>query len=354
VVPSIATSAVFDVALAIPLLWRRRHPLEAFLVTAAIALVQAIAGTVAAGDIALLLGLYAVGAHDDRRWAVPTAAATAQVGVLLAAMRWDPAGDLLSSMLLLTGTVTAPWVVGRYVRTRRAYVESVLERASTAERERDQAALQAVADERARISRDMHDIVAHSLSVMVTLSDGAAMSFARAPNDAKEAMEQTSIVGRQALDEMRRLLGVLTDSGHPELSPQPGVADIDELVSQVRATGLAVEHVVVGEQLDLPASAQLAVYRAVQEGLTNVLKHAQAPTRAAVTLRYLASGIDVEVDNDDEPDRVDKAPVRIGRGLTGMRERAASYGGTLEAFRRSDGGWHVASHLPFGDGSVPS
>ncbi len=351
-----AISSVFDVAYAVPLLWRRRLALEGFLAISAIAVVQWFTDTrvasAGAGAVAILVALYSVGAHDSRRWSLPTAVLIAQVGVVVAVLRWNPPDGLLLSLFQVTGTVTASWVIGRYVRTRRAYLTSVLERAATAERERDQRAIQAVGDERARISREMHDIVAHSLSVMVALSDGAAMSVTRAPGDAQEAMEQTSKVGRQALGEVRRLLGVRRDSDHLDMAPMPGVGELDDLIGQVRATGLPVDLVIVGKPLALPPSAQLSIYRVVQESLTNVLRHAHAATWATVTLRYLPSGVEVEVDNDDLGQDLGE-PGRPGRGLAGMRERAASFGGTLEASRREDGGWHVGTHLDIELQDVP-
>lgn len=354
-IPS-ATSSVFDVAFAVPLLWRRRRPLEAFLAISAIAVVQwftdSRVASAGAGAVAILVALYSVGAYESRRGSLPAAVGLAQVGVVVAVLRWNPPDGLLLSLFQVTGTVTASWVIGRYVGTRRAYISSVLERAATAERERDQRALRAVGDERARISREMHDIVAHSLSVMVALSDGAAMSVTRAPGDAQEAMEQTSKVGRQALGEVRRLLGVRRDPDHLDLAPMPGVAELDDLIGQVRSTGLPVDLVIVGEPLALPPSAQLSIYRVVQESLTNVLRHAQAATWATVTLRYLPSGVEVDVDNDDRAGDVGE-PGRPGRGLAGMRERAASFGGTLEASRRPDGGWHVGTYLKIERQDVP-
>jgi signal transduction histidine kinase len=360
--PGIGRPVAFDLALTLPLLWRRKRPTAAFLVISAVALVQWLSGTPAGADFAVLVALYAVGLYERRPLAIATAAAIAQIGVVLAALRWAPSGAKLTSIVLLTGTVTAAWVLGVYVRTRRAYVRSVLERAATAERERDQQAMIAAAGERARISREMHDIVAHSLSVMIALSDGAAIAVAREPQTARKAMEQASTLGRQALAEVRRLLGALhegDDVQPDELAPQPGIAQLDDLVAQVRSAGLAVDLVVVGQPLALLPAAQLAVYRMVQEALTNVLKHAYSPTRATVTLRYGPDRIDVEVENDDEPRPVGRRsgagpnPItadgglrqHLGLGLAGMRARAAVFDGTVEAARGVEGGWRVVSHL---------
>jgi len=301
---------ILDVVLVLPLLWRRRRPAEVFLLIAALALIQWLLDVRVGADLAVLFALYAIGAYESRRVAIIGCTVIAEFGVVMAALRWVPthpdgqSANRLTTALLLTGTITAALAIGFYMRTRRAYLSSVLERAATAERERDQQAVIATATERARISREMHDIVAHSLSVMIALSDGAAIAATRTPEAARTAMLQSSTLGRQALGEMRRLLGGLNgDLGHgsgggsdpaehvaaldvidpdapAELAPQPGVADLDALVELVRAAGPAVDLVIVGPRPDLPPSSQLTIYRMVQEALTNVLKHAPAATRA--------------------------------------------------------------------------
>jgi signal transduction histidine kinase len=238
--------------------------------------------------------------------------------------------------------VSAAWVTGVYARTRRDYVASVLTRAATAERERDQQALLATAAERARISREMHDIVAHSLSVVIALSDGAAASVRRDPDAAQDAARQASTVARQALGEVRRLLGALHQTTEDKLLPAPGLAQLDDLADSVRAAGLAVDLTIEGQPLAVPPAAQLTVYRMVQEALTNVLKHAPEAHRASVRLRYGPSDIGVEVVNDGE---VGTPPFGDGRGLSGMRERAAIFEGIVEASPRPQGGWRVTSRL---------
>ncbi len=341
----------FDLALALPLLVRRRWAAEVFLLISAIALLQWGTGSLVRGDLAVLIALYGVGAYERRRWFVGVAAGIAEIGVLLAVARWAPPGQRLNGFVLLTGTVTAAWVIGAYVRTRRAYLGSLLDRAATAERDRDQQGRIAVAAERARIAREMHDVVAHSLSVMIALTEGAAASTPSAPEEARQAMGQASSVGRQALAEMRRMLGVLRSDAEADLTPQPDDGQLEDLIGRIRSAGLAVELVVTGEPHHSPAGAQLAVYRIVQESLTNVLKHAPGATRAVVTLRYEPSGIDVDVGNDD------RAPLPgvgdPGHGLTGMRERAAVYGGVVNAGRRPDGGWLVSTRLHLDERDPP-
>ncbi|GAA3614464.1 histidine kinase [Kineosporia mesophila] len=346
-----AVAGGFALALSLPLLWRRRRPAPVFVVIASIALLQWLTETPLASDVAVLIALHALGSYENRRRLVVGAALVAELGVVLAVVRWSPSDEKITSAILLTGTVTAALVLGVYSRTRRAYLVSVLERATTAERQRDQQAQLAVADERARISREMHDIVAHSLSVMIALSDGAAAAIRSDPDAAVTTMGQASTLGRQALGEVRRLLGDEPGPGvlaEPlDLAPQPGIAQLDDLVGRVRAAGLSIEFRVSGPEPALAPGIQLAIYRMVQEALTNVLKHAPAATRATVSLHYGSGVIDIQVENDDDPPPGGPVPeAETGRGLAGMRERAAVFGGSIEVGRRADGGWRVVSHLP--------
>jgi signal transduction histidine kinase len=350
-----STVVMFDAALVLPLLWRRRRPAVVFLVIAAVAFVQWLADVQATADVAVLIALYAVGAYERQRLAIAASAVIAQLGVVLAAARWAPQGSEVTSGILLTGTAAAAWILGVYLRTRRAYINSVIERAATAEHERDQQALIATVTERARISREMHDIVAHSLSVIIALSDGAVALAIRDPQQARTAMQQSSDLGRQALGDVRRLLGALNnddETGQADLVPQPGIAQLDALVRQVRSAGLAVDLVIVGQAPELGPGAGLTLYRMVQEALTNVLKHAPSAKKAVVTLRYGSDCVDIEVENDD-PHPVTHTPAtplpaaaaRGGHGLTGMRARAATFDGTVNAGRRTDGGWRLTSRL---------
>jgi signal transduction histidine kinase len=345
----------FDLGLTLPLLFRRRAPFAVFLVQAAVALAQWGADIRVGADFALLVSLNAVGVYASRRITVAYAAVIAQLGVFLFAYEWAPSSNLFGATVLLSGTVAASWVLGVYVRTRRAYINGMVERAQSAEQERDTRALIAVAEERARISREMHDIVAHSLAVMIALGDGAAAAISRSPAEAQQAMEQSSALGRQSLQEIRRVLGDLRGAEELERAPQPGIEALEDLVRQVRGAGLPVDLVVVGQPQDLVPSAQLAVYRLVQESLTNVLKHARHATRATVILRYLDSGVQLEIDNDDrpDPDNQSGAP-SAGHGIAGMRERAAVFNGDVEAARRPDGGWRVVSRLQLAGAEVTS
>jgi signal transduction histidine kinase len=336
----LVASVAFTLALVTPLVWRRSAPLPVFLVIAAVAFAQWLAGFSLTADVALLIAIYTVAAHESRR-RLALAAAILETGIVLATLRWADGPDLLV-FVFLTGMATAAVVLGVNMQTRRAYLASVEERAAQLERERDQQGQLAAAAERARIAREMHDIVAHNLSVMVALADGAGFMAESDPQRTADAMERVSRTGRDALGEMRRLLGVLRDDGEAALAPQPGLADLDELLQQVRAAGLRVTLETSGSPIALGSGAELTVYRLVQEALTNTLKHAGPQAQATVRLRYEPDGIDVEVTDDGRG----RARVSAGgQGLSGMRERAAVYGGSIDAGPAADGGWRIHTRL---------
>jgi signal transduction histidine kinase len=340
---------VFTIALVVPLLWRQRRPMPVFLVLAAVAFVQWLADVKVVADVALLIALYTVAVQESRRRAL-FAAAVLEFGAILAVLRWSEDG-WFRPFVALSALTMAAGVLGTSVRHRRALLASLEDRAARLELERDQQGLLAAAAERARIAREMHDIVAHNLTVMIALADGAVFASERAPEKATTAMETVSATGRQALTEMRRLLGVLRKGEvEAELLPQPGVPQIDQLVEQVRAAGLPVTLEVAGDGRSLPAGAQLTVFRLVQEALTNTLKHAGASAAARVRLRYAGDGIDVEV-TDTGQGAQPASPG--GQGLEGMRERAAVYAGTVEAGPRSGGGWRVHTHLWLEQSAAP-
>lgn len=347
----LAVRLAFSVLMVAPLVWRRRFPLSTFAVAASVALVQWGAGVTLAADVALLIYLYTVASRYRVRVGV-LAAAVVELGVVLAATRWDLAASLdlpwLPAVVLLSGPVAAALLLGMSVRARRESMAALSDRARQLERERDQQAALAVAAERRRIARELHDVVAHSVSVMVTLSDAAVLKAGREPQRAADAMRQVSTTGHQALDEMRRLLGVLRSEDDPEgRHPQPGIGSIDALVSQVRAAGLAVEVEVTGPLGAVPAGEGLAVFRIVQESLTNALKHARGATHARVGIAVNDDVIEVEVRDDGTSTDADPAGA-AGLGLVGMRERVAVYGGTLDAGHDADGGWQVRARLPWG------
>lgn len=357
-------------ALFLPLVFRRRAPAAVFGVIASVAFVQLLMGILLpTGDLALLIALYSVAAHSLLRRMV-AAAAVLEFGVLLATHRWADGRNEPRMFLLLSGMTTAAAVIGLNVRTRRAYLASLEERARRLEFERDQQARIAAAAERASIAREVHDVVTHSLSIMVALTDGASFAVHTAPDRAAEAVGKASEVGRQAIADMQRVIGVLrapdeTGVGRPDLEPQPGLARLDTLLSEVRAAGLPVELVVGGTPLELGSGVELAVYRVVQEALTNIRKHAGEGVASRVLLRFDPGGVEVTVlDNGGTapapsaahptyPARAD-GDVLGGYGIAGMRERVAVYGGSLEAGpQRGNGrGWRVSARIPVQEAPV--
>ncbi|HJP76423.1 MAG TPA: histidine kinase [Pseudonocardiaceae bacterium] len=333
--------------LAAPLVLRRRYPRAVFGWLYLVAIAQWWTGRAVLIDAALLIALYSVAAHCVRRQAL-IAAGALEAGVVIAALRWANGGidGILAAVVFLSGLVTAAFVLGVNIRTRRAYLASLEDRAIRAERERDQQSQLAAAAERTRIAREMHDIVAHNLSVLIALADGFAFAAESDPVAAAAAAAQASEVGRQALGEMQRLVGVLRGTeadGDEPRAPQPGLDQIDDLLTQVRAAGLPTTLTVSGTRFLVPPSAQLAVYRVVQESLTNVLKHAKEPTRAQVTLTYAEPTIVLYVCDDG---RGEPLPANgTGHGITGMRERASVFGGHVDAGPRRHGGWQVRAIL---------
>jgi signal transduction histidine kinase len=225
---------------------------------------------------------------------------------------------------------------------------ALVDQAERLERERDQQAQLAAAAERVRIAREVHDIVAHNIAVMIALADGAAYTAEARPDQATSLMGQVSATGRSALGEMRRLLGVLREPAAPGPAPQPSLDDVDELIATMRAAGLPTRLTVTGQPFQLPPSAQLALYRTIQETLTNTLKHAPGAT-AQVRLAYRPGEVELEVTDDGRPGGVPAAEPRGGgHGLIGMRERAATFGGQVSAGPRPGGGWRVHTILSLG------
>ncbi|MEV6978811.1 histidine kinase [Kitasatospora sp. NPDC093806] len=340
-------------ALALPLLWRRRAPRAVFGAVVAAAAVQWLTGVQLEADVAVLVALYTAAAHSDRRGTL-VAAAVAEAGVLLACLRWTTEGAFLTPFVAATAMVVAAAVLGVNVRTTRALLGAVEERAARREREHEQQARLAVAEERTRITREMHDIVTHNLSVMVALTDAAVYTQHRAPERTTAAMLQVAETGRQALTDMRRTLGVLrADEPDATRHPLPGIAQLDALAEQMGAAGLPTRLDLDGDHVRVPATAQLTVYRLVQEALTNTLKHAPTGTRADVRIVCSAAAVTVDV-TDDGPRPPAPAAAPTGHGIAGMRERAAAYGGSLRAGPRPGGGWGVHTRLHLGGSGTVS
>jgi signal transduction histidine kinase len=336
-------AAIVQTALIAPLAVRRLYPSAVFLVISAIAFGQWLLGFPLLGDAALLVALYTVAAHESR---IRTLLATGllEAGAIMAAVRWEPAGTLPRSLLFLSATVVAALFAGLTVASGSRYLAWMDERARRLEVERDQQAVIAAAAERTRIARELHDIVSHSLSVVITLADAAAVVSRADPARGVEAMTEAAEVGRQALTDMRAMLGVLrTDEPAAGLAPQPGIDDLGALVERIQATGLPVDLAVEGAPFPLGAAAELTAYRIVQEALTNTLRHATA-RHATVTIAYDQPQLRLRVADDGAA----KAPdARRGHGIEGMRERAALHGGTLRAGPNPDAsaGWLVEATL---------
>ncbi|WP_127504664.1 sensor histidine kinase [Actinoplanes solisilvae] len=319
-----------------PLYWRRRYPFPAFLVAGA---VDAILGwldvSVGAGVVLLVLlfGVASRGTWRSLAWASGLTVALLLTQIYL--FEPETPNRTLTSLLAL-GTAVAAIASGVAVRTRRAYLIALEDRAARLEVERDQRARLAVADERARVAREMHDIVGHHVSVMVGLADGSAALARSRQEQTAEPLRLIGETGRQALAELRRVLGVLREEdADPELRPQPGIDDLDRLLPSVRAAGLPVTYSTSGELHALGKGLQLAVYRIVQEALTNILKHAGPGAIADVSLSVTGGEVRVRVRDNGRG-----APAAPSHGLLGMRERAAMYGGVVTA-GPAERGWVV-------------
>ena len=335
-------SAIVQTAIVATVAVRRFWPTWVFLLACAIAFAQWLLDFPLLGDGALLICLYTVASRESWPRAV-LAAVLLEAGVFMASFKWEPAGTAPRSLLFLTATVVAALFAGLAAASGSRYLAWMDERARRLELERDQQATIAAAAERTRIARELHDIVSHSLSVVITLADAAAVVSRSGPG--QEAMTDVAEAGRQALSDMRAMLGVLrTDEPPADLAPQPGIGQLSGLVERVRATGLEVDLAVEGTPFPLGAAAGLTAYRIVQEALTNTIRHAQAQ-RAWVTIRYDAEGVELRVADDGTgPSLVPDGP--HGHGIDGMRERAALHDGTVSAGPGPGGGWVVTATLP--------
>ncbi|MBF8188286.1 sensor histidine kinase [Nonomuraea sp. K274] len=338
--PSLAGYLGMSAALLLPLLWRDR-PLGSFAAVSLISFVQWLADIdVIPANLAVPVALWAVAYRCSFRWAL-AAGLVAELGVFLALVNWNtPTFSVFFSGSIFMVTV---WLTGLYASTRRRYLEGLEERAERAERERDQQARMAAAAERARIARELHDVVAHNVSVMVVQADGAGYALDSDPEQARVAVKAISKTGRAALAEMRRLVGVLREDERmtTDYTPQPSLAQLGELV---RASVVPARLQVGGAPRELPEGQQLAVYRIVQEALTNALKHGGPGARAVVELDYSGPELVVRVTDDGRGAAAPRSP--DGHGLIGMRERAGMYGGAVSAGPRPGGGFEVLARLP--------
>ncbi|MYZ39555.1 sensor histidine kinase [Streptomyces sp. MnatMP-M17] len=351
---AIVTVALLSLSVAL----RRRAPEKTLLFVLSLGLAQVVLDVAAnPADFAMLVAIYTVSAQGGPRWASQLALTGGLLAAPISQVRWPEAGTSTAGRVVVAVVMGVPfalaWVLGDSVRTRRAYFDQLEERATRLEKEREAQAKVAVAAERARIARELHDVVAHNVSVMVVQADGAAYVLDAAPDQAKEALETISSTGRQALAEMRRLLGVLrtgdTKEGG-EYVPQPDVGQIEELVEKVRGAGLSVDFKIEGTPRPLPSGVELTAYRIVQEALTNSRKHGGPDVGASVRLVYFDDGLGLLVEDDGRGAAhelyEDGGADGRGHGLIGMRERVGMVGGTLDAGPRPGGGFRISALLP--------
>jgi signal transduction histidine kinase len=346
------------IGIALPVVFRRQHPVGAFAASLLVGGIQVLAGfRLTTADLAVVVLLYTLAAYCPRRVS-RNGLILCLLGGAVAIARWHPTGVSVSNWVMgatigFAGPSLIAWAIGDSMRNRRAYYAALEDRAARLERERDAQAQIAAAAERARIARELHDVIAHNVSVMVVQADGASYALDRSPERARQALAAISSTGRQALDEMRHMLGVLRSADEPAgVDPIPGLGQLDELLDQTRASGLAVSFSVQGVPGPLPSGVALAAYRTVQEALTNVRKHGGPAARAEVVLRYCEDALVLKITDDGRG----AAAVSdgAGHGLIGMRERVAVYGGTLEAGPRPGGGYQVTARLPLALGPSPA
>src|SRR5438132_1486947 len=335
--------AVTTFAMTIALARRRRNPLRVALFISAVLLAQtAFAPTPHPPDspfLAWIVAVYSVAAHTDLR-----AAALGGLGLLIAVDSWvsltpnNGGTDFVFISIIMFGF----WIAGRVVRSRNVLAAALAERTRELEREREERARLAVAEERSRIARELHDVVAHTLGVIVVQA-GAERLHLPPDSPAHATFASIEESGRSALEEMGRLLGMLrTDAEHDALVPQPGLARLDDLLAHIRATGLDVEFVVEGTPRPLGAGADVSAYRIIQEALTNTVRHSGS-RRSRVRLRWGAAALEIEVADDGVGPPTETT--ETGHGLLGIRERVALYGGALVTGRSDLGGYLLVATL---------
>jgi signal transduction histidine kinase len=350
-------AALAYVGIVVPILFRRRYPVATFIVIiAAGALEVMLLPHPINSDISVLIALYTLAAYRPRRISVP-GLIVCLIGCAIAVATWVTGPHMKFSWFafggvtaLFCGPALLAWLLGDSMRWRRGFYKALEERAVRLEAERDAQAQIAAAAERSRIARELHDVVAHNVSVMVVQADGAGFALDSSPERTREALSAISKTGRQALAEMRQLLGVLrtaSDEG-VTLAPQPGLEQIVDLLAHSRAAGLPVSFAVEGAATVLPPGVALAAYRVVQESLTNTRKHAGPEATASVALRFCDDGMRIVVSDDGAGAEASKDGA--GHGMIGMRERVELYGGTVTAGPRAGGGYQVVATIPFQGG----
>ncbi|WP_204456108.1 sensor histidine kinase [Actinokineospora baliensis] len=337
-----------------PLVIRRRDPLLAAYLILAAGFAQLVThgpnpqgfdARIRVADIALGIALYTTVAYVGRKQGALYVLWLAIGIAAWATWRMDLPESILPTLVIVV-IFAFCWVLGEFSGARRAYHLEVERRLALLETERDQQARIAVGQERARIARELHDVVAHAVSVIVVHADGAAYAVRSQPEVAERAIRTISATGREALTELRRLLGVLrSEDSETDRTPQPGTQSISDLAERVRTIGVPVLLDLTGELDDLPAGVGLGIYRIVQEALTNTIKHAGPGATAAVHVRRVGDRVELDI-TDRGPGSPRHGLTPGGNGLIGMRERANVFGGTLQAGPHTEGGWRVRAVLP--------
>lgn len=351
-------TVVLSTLLIVPLAWRRTSPLIAGGAIAAVCLAQwALNLMPLPANIAVILVVYSLAAYGPR-WASLSGLGLALIGAIMLVSRYYVGERTLSNVASLPYTVLLvllvwflvlfSWTLGDLTRTRRLREQGLEDRARRLEIEQQQERALAASDERAHIAREMHDIVAHSLSVIITQADGARYAAQQDPEIATNTLQTISDTGRTSLREMRRLLGVLRGDEETSFRPLPGLADLDELLLGFRSAGLSLEFSQTGQaRRALPPGAELTVYRMIQEGLTNVLKHAGPQAHTRVGLDWQGRGLHVAVHDDGRGAAADPPGAGGGNGIRGMSERVKLYDGTVEAKAQAGGGFRIMAFIPY-------
>jgi signal transduction histidine kinase len=331
------------------LLARRRWPLGVLLAsTVALLLYYSLNFPGVSPAFPLAVALYTAAAAGYLRWGLLITAFFMLGGVFVTGVReGTPAAEVFAGFLPQASLLVALLLLGEAVRSRRAWLAEVRERLARAEAEREREASHRVEQERLRIARELHDVMAHTIAVITVQAGVAADVLSDAPDEARRALGTIRAAGREAMAELRATVGVLRDGDGQAAprAPAPGLGQLDGLLETASHAGLRVETVVAGEPRPLPPAVDLTAYRILQESLTNVARHAQA-TSATVAIRYEPDGIVIEVCDDGRGASGAPVPGEGGHGLEGMAERAAAVGGRLEAGPRPAGGFRVWSSLP--------
>ena len=344
---------VLVIAGSISLLWRRRLPVAVLAIATAAASAFWLRGHGAYLSVLGITAFYSVAVHAEHRrrtWSAVAGLLLVLVATASVSLLDDPDGFAWIRGLSIVVFIVAAIILGLVVRNRERVFVATERRAETAEADRAAAAERAVLDERSRIAREMHDVVAHSMSVVAVQAAAGREIIETDPVKAAELFARIERVSRESLTELRRMLGVLRDIGDTAASftPQPGVADIADAVAASRDSGVATELVIDGAQRPLPPGIELAAFRIVQEALTNARKHAGPSASVTVRMTYCEDTLVIDVSDDGRGARTSLATAGTGQGLIGMRERVEIYGGSLRAEPRRHGGFRVRAVLPIG------